>query len=304
MITNLLTFIAGIGILYFGADFLIRSGKLIAIRLGVPTVIVGITIIAFGTSLPELIVSIIANIRGETEIVLGNIVGSNIANLGLVIGISALIAPIAFQYYKSRVDLYFLVFVTLFFSVLLTPGKLTLIHGILFLLLLIGYCFHLYRSNQNKFEGSTEKLTWGTIILFILGITGLWLGSNLFVKSAVNMAELLGVSKVAIGMTVVALGTSIPELATSIIAAAHGEPDIAIGNVIGSNLFNILAVMGSALLIRGIEFSFAQIWINVAIMLIFTLAMVLLIRRSNGISRPWGILFFLGYIISCYILFV
>ncbi|NOZ09332.1 MAG: calcium/sodium antiporter [FCB group bacterium] len=304
MITNLLTFIVGIGFLYFGADFLIRSGKLIAIRLGVPTVIVGITIIAFGTSLPELIVSIIANIRGETEIVLGNIVGSNIANLGLVIGVSAFIAPIAFQYNKSRVDLYFLVFVTLLFSLLLTLGKLSIFHGILFLLLLTGYCFHLYRSNQNKYNGSSEQLTPGTIIVFILGIAGLWLGSNLFVKSAVNMAELLGVSKVAIGMTVVALGTSIPELATSIIAAAHGEPDIAIGNVIGSNLFNILAVMGSALLIRGIEFSFAQIWINVAIMLAFTLAMVLLIRKSNGISRPWGVLFFLGYIFSCYILFV
>ncbi len=304
MITNLLILATGLVFLYFGAEFLIRSGKRIAVRLGVPTLIVGITFIAFGTSLPELIVSIIANLKNETEIVLGNIVGSNIANLGLVIGVSALLAPITFHFKKSRIDFYFLIFVTLLLAVMLTTGHLSLVHGILFLVLLIGYCTHLYRSNTNNLNVGKDPLTPITIVMFALGIGGLWLGSDLFVKSAVNLAGILGVSKVAVGMTVVALGTSIPELATSIIASVHGESEIAVGNVIGSNLFNILAVMGSALLIRGIDFEFSEIWINVVIMVLFTIAMVFLIKLKNGISRPWGILFFLGYVASCYILFI
>lgn len=303
MIFNSILFVSGLALLYYGAEYLIKTGKSIAKAFGIPAMLIGITIIAFGTSLPELIVSILANFRHQEGIVLGNIIGSNIANIGLVLGVAALISPIKFEFSRSSFDLYFLLAVTVLYSFLLHFGKLSIIHGLLFLAILIAYCYRLYRSGKSSYKIDDEPLSTRVIFLFLAGIAGLWLGSHMFVTSAVGFAELLHVPTVAIGMTVVALGTSVPELATSIVAAAHKESDIAVGNVIGSNVFNILAVMGSSLLVRPITFSFSVISANVYIMLFFAAAILLLIRYRNGISRVFGLVFFILYLVSCIIMF-
>ncbi len=295
MIVAFLQFVVGAVVLYYGAEYLIRSGKLIALRLGIPAIYIGITVVAFGTSLPELIVSIYASISGEYGIVIGNIVGSNNANIGLILGLAAVISPIRFNFKQSRIDFYFLVFITLLFSGFLTMGRMGLFQGIVFLAALVLYCVYLIRTHQNDLIVEQEPFQYKMVFLFFGGIIGLWLGSDLFIRGATLMAEYFGVSSLAIGMTVVALGTSLPELATSCVAAIKGESEIAVGNILGSNLFNILAVMGSAAVINTIIFDFSSILMNVVVMVIFTLFLVFLLQAFHRISRLAGIVLLVGY---------
>ncbi|NQU66678.1 MAG: calcium/sodium antiporter [Candidatus Marinimicrobia bacterium] len=293
-----LQFIFGAILLYYGAEYLIRSGKLIAVKLGAPPLLIGITFIAFGTSLPELIVSIYAVISGASGIALGNIIGSNIANIGLILGLTAVITPIHFVFKPSRIDFYFLLTTTLLFGLFLYFETLTRITGILFLILLSSYSVYLYRTHKNEDFIVTEPYTWKMGLFFIFGIVGLWQGSDLFIKGSVTLAEYLGVSPLVIGTTIVALGTSLPELATSMVAASKNEPEIAVGNIIGSNLFNILAVMGIVLQFNDIIFEFSSISISVIIMVIFTMLLVIILRRYNCISRKLGLLFLIVYTFS------
>ena len=304
MIVTVFQFLFGALLLYYGAEYLIKSGKLIANKLGVPSIFIGITIVAFGTSLPELIVSIYANLSGEQEIVLGNIIGSNIANIGLILGLTAMIYPISFNFKISKIDFYFLTAITVLFSFFLYFEMLSMIQGILFLLSLTFYCAYLYRTHKSDYNEKYEQFNYQFVILFFAGVIGLWLGSDLFVRGAISMAKYLGVSSLAIGMTIVALGTSIPELATSLVAASKGESEIAVGNILGSNLFNILAVMGLTLVINDMVFDFSTIQINVIIMLVFTLLLVIILKYLNRISRLTGLLFLAGYVYSFIIMFL
>ena len=304
MIVTVFQFLFGALLLYYGAEYLIKSGKLIANKLGVPSIFIGITIVAFGTSLPELIVSIYANLSGEQEIVLGNIIGSNIANIGLILGLTAMIYPISFNFKISKIDFYFLTAITVLFSFFLYFEMLSMIQGILFLLSLTFYCAYLYRTHKNDYNEKYEQFNYQFVILFFAGVIGLWLGSDLFVRGAISMAKYFGVSSLAIGMTIVALGTSIPELATSLVAASKGESEIAVGNILGSNLFNILAVMGLTLVINDMVFDFSTIQINVIIMLVFTLLLVIILKYLNRISRLTGLLFLAGYVYSFIIMFL
>jgi cation:H+ antiporter len=304
LIVTVFQFLFGALLLYYGAEYLIKSGKLIANKLGVPSIFIGITVVAFGTSLPELIVSIYANLSGEQEIVLGNIIGSNIANIGLILGLTAVIYPISFNFKISKIDFYFLTVITVLFSFFLYFEMLSMIQGILFLLSLTFYCVYLSRTHRNDYNEKFESFNYQIIILFFVGVFGLWLGSDLFVRGAISLAEYFGVSSLAIGMTIVALGTSIPELATSLVAASKGESEIAVGNILGSNLFNILAVMGLTLVINDMVFDFSIIQINVIIMLVFTLLLVIILKYFNRISRLTGLLFLAGYVYSFIIMFL
>ena len=181
---------------------------------------------------------------------------------------------------------------------------LSMIQGILFLLSLTFYCVYLSRTHRNDYNEKFESFNYQIIILFFVGVFGLWLGSDLFVRGAISLAEYFGVSSLAIGMTIVALGTSIPELATSLVAASKGESEIAVGNILGSNLFNILAVMGLTLVINDMVFDFSIIQINVIIMLVFTLLLVIILKYFNRISRLTGLLFLAGYVYSFIIMFL
>ena len=299
---NILQFAAGTVLLYYGADFLILGSKSIASKFKIPPIVVGITLVAFGTSLPELIVSIIAILKGESGMVIGNVVGSNIANIGLVLAVTAILVPIVFSFKKISFDLYFLIFITFLSLFFMYLGDLVLWQGICFLLLLGGYCWYLFnKDHEYEDDHSDGNLSHGlTISLKIIsGIIGLGLGAHVFVLGAKGIAIALGVSSLVIGMSIVALGTSLPELAASIAAAKHGETGFIIGNIIGSNIMNIVAVLGFTLLISPISVEFSHIATQGIFMVTLTLGLFFLLKFKGGVTN-----FSAGVLILIYIIFL
>ena len=299
---NILQFAAGTVLLYYGADFLILGSKSIASKFKIPPIVVGITLVAFGTSLPELIVSIIAILKGESGMVIGNVVGSNIANIGLVLAVTAILVPIVFSFKKISFDLYFLIFITFLSLFFMYLGDLVLWQGICFLLLLGGYCWYLFnKDHEYEDDNSDGNLSHGLTILLkiILGINGLGLGAHVFVLGAKGIAIALGVSSLVIGMSIVALGTSLPELAASIAASKHGETGFIIGNIIGSNIMNIVAVLGFTLLISPISVEFSHIATQGIFMVTLTLGLFFLLKFKGGVTN-----FSAGVLILIYIIFL
>ena len=299
---NILQFAAGTVLLYYGADFLILGSKSIASKFKIPPIVVGITLVAFGTSLPELIVSIIAIIKGESGMVIGNVVGSNIANIGLVLAVTAILVPIVFSFKKISFDLYFLIFITFLPLLFMYLGDLVLWQGICFLLLLGGYCWYLFNKDHEYEDDHPDgNLSHGLTISLkiILGIIGLGLGAHVFVLGAKGIAIALGVSSLVIGMSIVALGTSLPELAASIAAAKHGETGLIIGNIIGSNIMNIVAVLGFTLLISPISVEFSHIATQGIFMVTLTLGLFFLLKFKGGVTN-----FSAGVLILIYIIFL
>ena len=299
---NILQFAAGTVLLYYGADFLILGSKSIASKFKIPPIVVGITLVAFGTSLPELIVSIIAILKGESGMGIGNVVGSNIANIGLVLAVTAILVPIVFSFKKISFDLYFLIFITFLPLLFMYLGDLVLWQGICFLLLLGGYCWYLFnKDHEYEDDHSDGNLSHGLTISLkiILGIIGLGLGAHVFVLGAKGIAIALGVSSLVIGMSIVALGTSLPELAASIAAAKHGETGFIIGNIIGSNIMNIVAVLGFTLLISPISVEFSHIATQGIFMVTLTLGLFFLLKFKGGVTN-----FSAGVLILIYIIFL
>ena len=302
MVDNILQFSMGAVLLYFGAEFLITGSKSIAEKFNIPPVILGITLVAFGTSLPELLVSISAILSGDPGIVVGNVVGSNIANIGLVLGITSIMIPIYFAYTNIRFDLSFLMFTTILPMFFIFFGNLVFWQGLIFLLLLFGYCLRLYQKNNIIDEEQGVKSNHGIFFIslkIIMGTVGLGLGAQIFVLGAKGIAIILGVSSLVIGMSIVALGTSLPELATSIAAARHNQTGFVIGNIIGSNIMNIIAVLGFTLLISPITIEFNQMVTQGTFMVILTIALFGLMKFKGGISK-----FSAGILLFIYMLFL
>lgn len=295
--------VAGIALLYYGAEYLIKGGVSIAMKLKVPALVIGLTLVAFGTSAPELVVSIDAALKGSGDISIGNVVGSNICNIALILGLSALIAPLAVQKKLLRFDLPLLVLTSILmaFFCFVSQG-ITRWQGAIFFAGIVIYT--LYNIYSGKKEGadaddevSNSKIYpyWLSAVFVIAGLAGLVFGAKLFVNAAIFIAKAANISDAVIGLTVVALGTSLPELATSIVAAIKGEQDIAIGNVIGSNIFNILCILGIAPLISPIHAP-QIVWIDLGVMLFVTLALFPVMRSGWKISRSEGAFFLLIYI--------
>ena len=300
---NILQFSLGTILIYFGADYLILGSKSIASKFKIPPIVVGITLVAFGTSLPELIVSIIAILKGESGIVIGNVVGSNIANIGLVLGVTAILTPIIFSFKKISFDIYFLIVITFLPLLFIYLGELVLWQGICFLLLLGGYCWHLFNKDHEYDENhSDENLSNGLTISLkiIFGIIGLGFGAHIFILGAKGIAIALGVSSLVIGMSIVALGTSLPELAASLAAAKHNEKDFVIGNIIGSNIMNIIAVLGFTLLIHPISVEFTEVFIQGIFMVTLTLGLFFILKFRGGITKSSAGILLLIYIIFLY----
>ncbi|MFV0596434.1 calcium/sodium antiporter [Shewanella sp.] len=245
-----LSIIGGFIILTLGAEALVRGASSIALRLGITPLVIGLTIVAFGTSAPELAVSVKSALAGNSGIALGNVIGSNIANIGLILAITALIRPIQVQSQMVRRDIPLMILASMLFWGLLLDGELSLIDGIILLSLLVGYLVFSYFSAKHTTDADGEVIEEGpknpllSIAFIIVGIGMLVGGGILFVNGAVDLAKVFGVSEVIIGLTIVAIGTSMPELVTSVLAALKGESDIAIGNIVGSNIFNILGILG------------------------------------------------------------
>ena len=250
----------GAVMLYFGADLLVKGGVAIAAKLRIPSLVVGLTLVAFGTSAPELVVSILSAISGNGDISVGNVIGSNVCNLGLILGLCALIRPLKINDNMLKLDLW-----VLLFSAAVLGTWLYVNNGIgrigsgLLLLIAAVYLTLLFR-NAKKDRDRTEKSAAAPtaplylgLVWFFSGMLLLIFGAKLFVNGAVRISQLLGMSEAVIGITIVAFGTSLPELATSCVATIKGEDDIASGNIIGSNIWNILCIMGIAPMIRPIE---------------------------------------------------
>jgi len=245
-----LAIVLGLILLIKGGDWVLDSAILFSLRLNIPKIVVGMTVVSFATSAPELIVSINAALNGYPDLAVGNIVGSNIANLALVLGIVVFITPIKIDKIFIKYDWPAMIFVTLLFYFLLKSDyTLTLIESILFIAVLVVYLISLFlfqknRINDQEIDVDTSMKFLKLFSLLIFGSFFLWLGSEVLIKGAVSLASKLGISERIIGVTIIAFGTSIPELSTSIVAIINKEQNISLGNLIGSNIFDMLGVIG------------------------------------------------------------
>ncbi|MGH7886050.1 MAG: calcium/sodium antiporter, partial [Thermodesulfobacteriota bacterium] len=260
-INTLLYFTVGLIALITGAELLVRGASHLASLLGISSLIIGLTVVAFGTSSPELAVSLQSGLSGQVDILIGNVVGSNIFNILFILGISALIAPLIVSEQLVKLDVPIMIFVSFLSLLFSMDGVLGRIDGLILFIGIIFYISFLIKLNRKKNrkrdkESSRQKLNLKDIIVYIMmiviGLAALILGSSWLVSSAVIIAEHFGLSKLLIGLTIVAAGTSLPEVATSVVAALKGERDIAVGNLVGSNIFNILVILGiSSMVVPG-----------------------------------------------------
>lgn len=313
------TFIAlAIGIvgLVGGAELLVKGAATIATRLGIAPVVVGLTVVAFGTSAPEFAVSLGASINGKTDMSLGNVVGSNTANILLILGLSATVSGLIVAQRIIRVDIPIMVLISLVIFGLSLNNSIGRIEGIVLFLGLLGYTGWLIRNARKdsstvmaEYAESVEELEddivqrplWQLIGIIIIGFAALVIGSNLLVNSATDIAESLGVSDLVIGLTVVAIGTSLPELATSVLAAIRGQRDIAVGNVVGSNIFNLLGVLGlsGAISSKGIPVTDEALRLDLPVMIAAAVVLIPVCWNGFMIKRWEGFLmmaYYLAYV--------
>lgn len=258
---TILAFIAGLALLIGGADMLVRGASRLAVAFGVSPVIIGLTVVAFGTGSPEMAISMKSGLAGTPNIALGNVIGSNICNVLIVLGLAAVAAPLIVQHRLVRFDVPVMLLSTLVVWWMAGDGNISRVEGAILFMAMIGYTVAVLRASRSVTQPEAEdfaefieeytepedetRVPWYKDAVFIVtGLGALILGSNWVVNGAVVFAETLGISDLIIALTVVAIGTSLPEIVTSVVAAMHGERDIAVGNVIGSNIFNILAVLG------------------------------------------------------------
>ena len=282
----------GLVILIFAGDALVKGAVNLALRLGVPALVVSLTVVAFGTSAPELLVSVQAMLNGAPGLALGNVVGSNTANVLMVLGIPALIATMHTGACETRRDYLLMVGASLLFVAFCLTGRLVWWHGLILLAVLAGVLvttFMTTREVDAEVEGAEEGMArWKIGAYLVLGLIGLPVGANLLVTGATEIARAFGVSEAVIGLTLVAIGTSLPELATTVMAAIRRHADVALGNVIGSNLFNVTAIMGIAVLIGPVPVDPGFIRLDLWTMLAATALLVPFVYMGRDITRPWG----------------
>ena len=306
-------FVAGGVLLILGADWLVKGASLLAARFGVSPLVIGLTVVAFGTSAPELAVSVLSSATGQSDIAVGNVVGSNIFNVLLILGVSAIAAPLIVQHQLVILDVPLMIAASVVVWLFSLDGEIGFVDGIILFASLIAYLtFLLINARRGKLspaietpelpfeEDSGEQAPGVASNLFwiALGLAGLVIGSNFLVEAAVSFATWLGVSQLVVGLTVVAVGTSLPELATSVMASIRGERDIAVGNVVGSNLFNLLCVLGLTGIVApdGVSVSSSAIEFDMPVMIVVAIACLPIFFHGNSILRWEGWLFF-GYFV-------
>jgi len=303
--------VVSVGLLFYGAEWLVHGGSQIARRFGIKPLVVGLTIVAFGTSMPEFVVSFFAAMQGSSTIAIGNIIGSNITNIGLILGLSTLIFPIIVSFRTVYLQLLIMIAVTVLLYVFALNGVISRWQGILMVILLIGYVYYLY-NNPSQAEIEEIELTSENFIrsiaMVIFGIVALTVGARLFVDSAIWLAQYYHVPEVVIGLTIVALGTSLPELATSMVAAFRKHSEISLGNIVGSNIFNILFIMGGVSVIKPLyvfekrvaaDGSITQYFPHFEYLFMLGISVALLVLAlRNRIGRLAGFVF-----LGCYVYF-
>ena len=290
--------VIGFTMLVKGADYFVDGAAGIATKFGIPQLVVGLTIVAMGTSAPEAAVSITGALHGAADISIGNVVGSNILNILIILGITGFITNVAVQKSTLMIEMPFMLGITVLLIILgMSGNELTFVEGIILWICFITYLAYLYvlAKKGTEEEANEDRPVW-KLILFILagGAVVVW-GANISVDAATAIAQAIGISERFIGLTIVALGTSLPELVASVTAARKGNADIAIGNIVGSNIFNILFVLGTSALITPIPYQSTFLVDGIVAVAAGVLLWVATIRRKE-LSRPWAIVMLLGYV--------
>ena len=304
MTTPLVIFVLGLVALYVGADLMIRGASRLARKLGVNALVIGLTVVAMGTSMPELLVGVVASARDSGDITIGNVVGSNIANIALILGFAALIRPIRVQMRLLVREVPIMIFASIAFYVFALDGELSRWDGLALLAGFVAYTLYLLegaRRESPAIEVEYQKFVpaGGTVLSHLLltaiGLGTLLAGAHLVVSGAATVARLLGISELAVGLTVVALGTSLPELATSVAASVQDEGDILVGNVIGSNVFNLLAVLSCATLMRPLGISRSVISVEAPVMLAVSILVLPFVWTTLRLTRLEGAVLVTAY---------
>ncbi|HUW84670.1 MAG TPA: calcium/sodium antiporter [Phycisphaerae bacterium] len=304
MVGNLLYLIVGAALLYAGAELLVRGASGLAKRLGISPLVIGLTVVAFGTSAPELVVAITAALQGKSDLLVGNVIGSNIMNIAIIVGLSAAARAIALQRSTIRREMPIALGAAALAWLFGLDGTVTRLDATVLLLGFCGfvwYCWRLGRKGgmpvaEVELTGPWLKLA-VSLPAILAGGVGLRYGADFLVQGAEAIALTLGASETLVGLTVVAVGTSLPELATSVVAAARGQPDISIGNVVGSNVFNSLLVLGAAGLVHPAAFNFRARWIDGPVMVGFSVVLVGMMITGRRVSRTEGVALLAGYAI-------
>jgi len=309
--------LAGLLLLYYGAEYLVTGSSRLALSFGVRPLVVGLTVVAFATSMPELMVSLFATTRGASSMAAGNIIGSNIANIGLILGVAALITPVVVARSTLVREMPIMIVASIVVYLVALDGEIAFMNGLGLFLSLLGflvYCIVTARlplipenGEVDKAIHTTETRRGRNIALVLVGMAGLGLGAELMVRGAVMIATLLGVSELVIGLSIVALGTSLPELAASVMSAWKGEMDISVGNVIGSNIFNVLFVLGICPMISPITIEPRVLSMDFPIMLAFCALLIVLltmIKPRLQLDRKRGVLLLGAYLLFVVSLFV
>jgi len=303
----------GFIILLVAGDALVRGAVGLSLKLGIPALVVSLTVVAFGTSAPELLISIKAALQGSAGLSLGNIVGSNIANVLLVLGVPALLVGITTRHSAPKSNYVYMMVATVVFMAIAFTGEFKFWHGIVMLVLLAGILFQAYRlaksSRAAMLEATgeipeTDSVWWKILVMLGVGVIGLPIGANLLVEGAVSIAQKAGVEEAVIGLTMVAIGTSLPELATTVMAAFRKEADVALGNVIGSNMFNLLGVIGVTSLITPLAVPAEFLRFDLWIMLASSVVLFPFIWFKMDLNKFWGLLFLAVYTAYIGMLFV
>lgn len=297
MILTAIIFIIGIILLVKGADLFVGGGSGLALRHSISPALIGFTIIAFGTSLPELVVSTNAAATGNTAIALGNVLGSNIANIALILALCTLIRPDMISALGAshptlvRHTVMMLV-ATGVFALLATLGTLDALAGVIFLVLFVVILVILWREQREEGAVHIKSHGWADALYIGLGLLAVVIGARLVVESAVAIAEGFGIPAFVIGLSVVAIGTSLPELATSLVAAIRGEGAISVGNILGSNIFNLLLVLGISLLLAPVAIGSP---VDIIALILFSVAVLPLLFARPSVVRGWSVLLLVGY---------
>ena len=297
---NAILTVVGLVMLCFGGNWLVSGGVAIARRFRISNLVIGMTIVAYGTSTPELAASVAA--AGEhSAIILGNIVGSNIANVGMVIGIAAILVPLAVSKSVLRKEIPIMLGVSFLLVLISVDGEISHYDGILLLVGLGVFAYYTFKDAMKQRTENKEKTPQGTNNVYLksagligIGVILLYVGARLTVENAIVLATEFGLSEKIIGLTVIAIGTSLPELITSIIAIRKGHADIGVGNIIGSNIYNILMIMGIGAALGGVMVG-ADVYVDYAIMIIFSLSLLIALK-TGIIGRVMGICLAIGYV--------
>ncbi|MFH1408979.1 MAG: calcium/sodium antiporter [Nanoarchaeota archaeon] len=334
MLIELLLFLIGLILLVFGSDIFVKRAAKIAQHLGLSPFIIGLTLVAVGTSLPELGAAIAAALRQESGLVIGNIIGSNIANIALIIGITSIIATVKTTKTILRREAYIMLYITMLIALFFVTGTITRVEGIILLLLFFAYNVFIIhvkdepRQGLHAFISSFLRLEYvgmlqkdmgshvqkakhaikntpfvKDFLIAVVSMAAIILGADMFVDGAIYIANSFGISSIVIGATLVAIGTSLPELAVSISAVTKGLGGIAIGNILGSNIANLLLILGLTALLQPIFIPKFALWYLMPVLLAFSLLLVIFLRSGYRIVRKEGVFFLVGYGIYLFFLF-